>query len=552
MSFEAECRAPGIAFRWRGEIVGEATGVLTFKFIGDALVGFWKNRIGLCVLHPIDGFAGEKCRIETVDGNIYEEMFPMFIAPDQPFKRVRAITCEASPGLSVEVRFEGEIFETEDQRNWTDASFKTYSTPLEQPFPVWIERGMRVEQTVRVCLVGRTRHPPIASLQSAGMELRASGTARVLPPIGFSMASHGIALNAKEAALLRRLQPAHLRVDLHLGERDWQKRWQEAGKAAAVLGSALHVALFVSEDAERELNALAAEYSSRPFPVSLWIIFSRYAQSTEARWLRVAQATLPHVATVAAGTNANFAELNRARPDKDETALPCFSINPQVHASDDASLMENLGAQAATVESAQWFAPRLVVISPITLRPRFNAIAVSQEDSKVAGLPPQVDPRQRTLLGAAWTVGSLARLATLSGVHSLTYYETTGWRGVMESEGGSPAPVLFPSKPGEIFPLFHIFAAVVGYEDIQPVHSTHPLQLDGFCLIARDGRCRWIIANLTPFAQSMSVHTGAATVTLSLLEEISANGFSDRGPSSTVNGLLEIRLEPYGIAQIDA
>jgi hypothetical protein len=31
------------------------------------------------------------------------------------------------------------------------------------------------------------------------------------------------------------------------------------------------------------------------------------------------------------GTNANFAELNRRPPDAAETALPCFSINPQVH-----------------------------------------------------------------------------------------------------------------------------------------------------------------------------------------------------------------------------
>ena len=33
------------------------------------------------------------------------------------------------------VAFDGDIFEMEDQRNWTDASYKIYSTPLRLPFP---------------------------------------------------------------------------------------------------------------------------------------------------------------------------------------------------------------------------------------------------------------------------------------------------------------------------------------------------------------------------------------------------------------------------------
>ena len=36
----------------------------------------------------------------------------------------------------------------EDQRNWTDASFKTYCTPLARPFPVPVQAGDRVDQRV--------------------------------------------------------------------------------------------------------------------------------------------------------------------------------------------------------------------------------------------------------------------------------------------------------------------------------------------------------------------------------------------------------------------
>lgn len=44
------------------------------------------------------------------------------------------------------------MFETEDQRNWTDASFKTYGTPLDRPFPVAVSPGEEVHQRVRLVI----------------------------------------------------------------------------------------------------------------------------------------------------------------------------------------------------------------------------------------------------------------------------------------------------------------------------------------------------------------------------------------------------------------
>ena len=51
-------------------------------------------------------------------------------------------------GVATTATFEGEVFEMEDQRNWTDASYKTYSTPLERPFPVVVAAGAVIEQSV--------------------------------------------------------------------------------------------------------------------------------------------------------------------------------------------------------------------------------------------------------------------------------------------------------------------------------------------------------------------------------------------------------------------
>jgi hypothetical protein len=48
----------------------------------------------------------------------------------------------------------------EDQRNWTDASFKSYGTPLELPHPVEISEGTRVKQSVSVRLATAAPRSP--------------------------------------------------------------------------------------------------------------------------------------------------------------------------------------------------------------------------------------------------------------------------------------------------------------------------------------------------------------------------------------------------------
>ena len=40
----------------------------------------------------------------------------------------------------------------EDQRNWTDASFKTYGTPLKNPSPVEVKAGTKISQTFALTL----------------------------------------------------------------------------------------------------------------------------------------------------------------------------------------------------------------------------------------------------------------------------------------------------------------------------------------------------------------------------------------------------------------
>ena len=54
----------------------------------------------------------------------------------------------------VSFEFEGALFEVEDQRNWSDASFKTYSAPLAPSFPHAAQAGEQIRQSVRITVEG--------------------------------------------------------------------------------------------------------------------------------------------------------------------------------------------------------------------------------------------------------------------------------------------------------------------------------------------------------------------------------------------------------------
>src|SRR4030095_1455830 len=168
---------------WRGTRKGSSDGTLVYSMDGEARSGFLRSRIGICVLHPARDCAGAACRVEHADGSVEEGSFPALISADQPFLEVRAIAHEVAPGVRAEVRFEGDVFEMEDQRNWTDASFKTYSTPLAIPFPVEVRSGDCVRQSVALTLRGR---PPARGGARPGeaTAFAVGGTVGAMPRIG--------------------------------------------------------------------------------------------------------------------------------------------------------------------------------------------------------------------------------------------------------------------------------------------------------------------------------------------------------------------------------
>jgi len=176
-------QAGEISFQAQYCIVGSSNGEVSFEMNGTCLQSFRKNRIGFNVLHPPEA-AGAKVVVKHTNGE-EEGTFPIYISPHQPFTDIQSLRWLLGD-LWAKVEFEGDVFEMEDQQNWTDASFKTYSTPLAIPFPVKLSEGERISQSVKLSLMN-IRFEDDASENL--IELSVGKERNNLPEIGVSQSS---------------------------------------------------------------------------------------------------------------------------------------------------------------------------------------------------------------------------------------------------------------------------------------------------------------------------------------------------------------------------
>ncbi len=502
LTFDALAEQGDISFAWQGRIHGRADSRVSYELDGLAQSTFLKNRIGLCVLHPIRECAGTACTVMHTNGSQTVSNFPETIAPHQPFRDLASVTHAVEPGVAACVAFEGEAFEMEDQRNWTDASFKTYSTPLDLPFPVKMNPGDRVRHVVTIELRGQPRHhvPSEALNQPDAISCTARWSDSIaIPPIGLQVGTLcRDSLTESVVSGLTALSPAHLRVDVRPQTDHWREELGAASQLAKQVGAALELGITLSDDGPQELEAIREQLENLNTSMVHLLIYSHGQKVTSAEHVQLAEKLLPTFnpdSRIAIGTDAYFAEFNRHRPNSMARLASCYSMNPQVHAFDKLSLVETLEAQSATVHSAFHIRPRPVVVSPITLRPRFNPNATEVCEN----VEPEVDARQPTSFAAAWTVGSLAELATLSQIGSLTYYEIAGSRGVMAADG-------------TLWPVFGVFAAMSDWQRISPVHSSDQLAVAGLALSRHDGQRRLVITSLFPEGRELRIELGPGKI----------------------------------------
>ena len=564
---EVEYRAGDIHFRAQYRIVGEETGKVRMEMEGEALSSFRKNRLGFCVLHPITGCAGQPCEISEEGGGKVEGTFPEYISPHQPFRNIRAMRWPVGEQAVANLRFEGDIFETEDQRNWTDASYKTYCTPLDQPFPVEVKQGERIIQAVELVVEGEVRQEegsPAPGLLP-GFQIDFSRGLR-LPLLGIGRSSEVAELQEEDVTKIRDIGFHHYRVEVRPGDPDWISSFRQAVKEAGQLRLLLEIALHVgAEDPEGEVADFLQECVASEAPVYAILLFQRHRKTTSADLM---EAVLPRLrealadVKIGVGTDVYFTELNRDRPPHDQVDFLTFSLNPQVHAFDAASLTETLAAQKEVVTSARHFSEDTPIhVSPVTLKPRFNPNVTGPESEPLAGeLPAQVDERQMSLYGAGWTLGSIKYLAE-AGAESVTYYETAGRQGLFLPTAAPAVPDLFPAPPGAVFPLYAVFQAVLEFVGgkVLPGQSSHPLVFDGLVLRGETG-LRVLLANYTAEEVAVKVEPVEGQASLRLLStELLTNQQEWFGrfqqeppvPVETRDQSLTVILPPFAVAVVD-
>jgi len=390
----------------------------------ESAEGFPTARTGFVVLHSVPGCRGRPITITHAAGTTENSRFPVAVSPHQPFQDVMAMDYATEAGHRLRLRFEGETYETEDQRNWTDASYKTYSRPLSKPFPYRIGPDAPDEQVVHldILTVGSAidggEHPPIVLRET------------VMPPLGLGVSPGSAAAGLAEA--VQALAPAFTAVEVDLARGGAIAATQAI--LAAVPGA---VRLdFRAAPADARLNALRALAPAlagrKILGVSLW--------DSDAAQVAQARALLPGIA-IGSGTGAFFTELNRGTHWPETADYLSWTCNPTVHGWTDDTLGESAEPLADILATARAKWPRArFQIGPMTLGMRFNPNATSPE---ARGRPAPADPRQGESIAAAWMLGMLTGYAD-DRVETLSFFEARGSRGMIDPEGRmTPAGALF-------------------------------------------------------------------------------------------------------------
>lgn len=562
ISYKCRYRLNDIDFSAAYQIVGSTDGRITFEINGNALSTFRRNRIGFCVLHPVKSCADVNCHIVHSDGSEEVKQFPEYIDPDNPFREVQSMKWDIQEGLLATLNFYGDVFETEDHRNWTDASYKTYCTPLEIAFPVKIEKGTVISQKIELIIAGNSTSKK--SGQSKIEIVLNPNETNTLPSLGIGKSTRDLIMAERDSVILEKLHFGHYRADIYFFKSDWKEIYRSAADESKRLNCPLELALFFGDKPKKEAELFFSLYSQVNSVIKSVFLFHKERKATTIELVEAVagmfRQNIPD-SKLFAGTNCNFAQLNRFRPDTSLIDGIVFAIHPQEHSFDNQTITENLQGQAYAIESAKQFAyGKEIAISPVTLQRRFNANTENFETHPFGEEKPcQIDQRQMSLFGAGWTAISYKYIAH-SGASSVTYYETTGERGIMMGGQSSRWPAHFPADKNILFPLFHVLAFINQFSDAEIINSisSDPLRVDSLVLKDKN-KVQIILVNLTHLPESVNMPALIQSAKILHLDE---NSFDEAAkninwltvskwevlPLSTYG--LEIRLNPYECAFI--
>ncbi|SAK46233.1 hypothetical protein AWB79_01096 [Caballeronia hypogeia] len=506
--YRARCANPdGHALSYDLSIVCDAGGALSFDASVTAHDAFLTARCGFCVLHPVDGVAGASARVEHGDGTREASAFAQLIDPWQPFMDIRSIEHDLACGFTVRCAFTGDVFEMEDQRNWSDASFKTYSRPLALPWPYTLDAGVTENQSVTLRVdAGNDARDSSSAARNERVTITldtAQDAFETMPALGVAIAAGEIDDALAHLDLLEELAPRQLTLSFDPtsghGVRELE-RFAELQRRSRI-DAVLEYALPGVDEPCAELDALSVMIEAATLRiVGIVVSPSVHRQSNPPGSIsppcppldevyRAARRAFPAL-RIGGGMLSYFTELNRKRPPLELVDWTTHATCPIVHAADDRSVMQTLEAIPHIARSCRaLIGEQAYAIGPVSIGMRQNPygsrVMPNPNGERIAMA--SFDPRQTALFGAAWLAGYAAALEG-ARVETFTLGALTGERGLADVADGV--------KRYPMFAVARALAAMAGWNRIAAVSND---RAGIACVAARNaqGQMRVVIANLT-------------------------------------------------------
>lgn len=522
VAYTARCDGPdGTILDISAEIEGRTNGRLTFKGTAQSATGFESNRCGFCILHPIVGVAGTPVTVEHVDGSNEDTKLPDLIEPWQPLKDMRAITHTALPGVSVECRMDGDTFEMEDQRNWSDASYKTYVRPLALPWPYRIAASEHVVQQITLAITDRrpASNTPVASAEGTNItRLNPGTTTGTMPAIGVLITPEDAkaSLSALRRPVALKVQDLLFHIDPTAGHTACAFR--DFAEIAAIHAgtTTLEIAVPCQRPLDAEMQDIAGWMHAANFrPDAIMVCPSVDRQSTPpgSQWpdcppletvYAAASRAFPGV-RLGGGMLSYFTELNRKRVPAENLAFISHCTNPIVHAADDISVMQTLEALPFITRSVRAiYANKPYRLGPSTIPMRQNPYGSRTMDNPNGARIPMAnrDPRHSAQFAAAYAAGYVASVLG-AGLETLTLSALTGPFGLY-AEAHEPVE---QHRERPLHAVIKGLAGIAGHQ-WQAITSSDPGKVLAFTVEIETGRTAWIV-NLTAQKQSVDIELGA-------------------------------------------
>lgn len=428
---------------------------------------FVTNRAGFTLLHPLRDIVGEPLRVTHPDGSVTACHFPLLISPDQVAGEISGLRHSVN-GIDTEILFRGEVFEMEDQRNWSDASFKTYCRPLSRPRPYRLNAGEVQRQEIDI----RFHRTPAGKMAAthvpapADVELKAS--VENVPRIAVAMDA-GTIPDVALHGVCRLLDPQILQLRV---TPETAASVCESAKAiigASPAGIELEIIVSSTDDPGKALARVAADCRRSSLAMARVLALpERYLQSYQpgGPWPKgpTPQALCTHVreafpgAEIGAGVLTYFPELNRCRPDIALCDYVGHGSTAITHAADDRSVIESLEGLAhvyvsgCALAQARDYRLGLTAIGMRT-NPYGSAAVENIQQGRMAMAG--ADPRQRGLFAAAWAVGAVAATEG-HNVASLALAAFVGPLGAIHRQEAWPQPLYPDSSTAIVYPIFHV------------------------------------------------------------------------------------------------